>query len=156
MDIEALRTRREERRRAIRRRRRLAVGLIATAAALVAAIVVVAAGSSNSPPRTGTPVKLARTRTAGARRSARGGRSGTASASTTATGRASASAGPPGTEPVPIPMYHVIAAPPPGAPFPGLYVAPAEFAEQMQALKGAGWHAVTLDQAEAYWRHGVA
>jgi len=155
MDIEALRTRREERRRAIRRRRRLAVGLIATAAALVAAIVVVAAGSSNSPPRTGTPVKLARTRTAGARRSAGGGRSGTASASTTATGRASASAGPPGTEPVPILMYHVIAAPPPGAPFPGLYVAPAEFAEQMRALERAGWHAVTLDQVEAYWLRGV-
>jgi peptidoglycan/xylan/chitin deacetylase (PgdA/CDA1 family) len=51
-------------------------------------------------------------------------------------------------------MYHVIAAPPPGAPFPGLYVPPAEFAEQMQALKGAGWHAVTLDEVEAYWRHG--
>jgi peptidoglycan/xylan/chitin deacetylase (PgdA/CDA1 family) len=53
-------------------------------------------------------------------------------------------------------MYHVIAAPPAGAPFPGLYVAPAEFAEQMQALKQAGWHAVTLDQVEAYWTRGVS
>ena len=52
-------------------------------------------------------------------------------------------------------MYHVIAAPPAGAPFPGLYVEPAEFAEQMHALAGAGWHAVTLDQVEAYWRRGV-
>ena len=52
-------------------------------------------------------------------------------------------------------MYHVIAAPPPGAPFPGLYVEPSEFAEQMQALERAGWHAVTLDQAEAYWRRGA-
>ncbi len=52
-------------------------------------------------------------------------------------------------------MYHVIAAPPPDAAFPGLYVKPAEFAEQMQALKSAGWHAVTLDQVEAYWRQGV-
>ena len=52
-------------------------------------------------------------------------------------------------------MYHVIAAPPAGAPFPGLYVPPAEFAEQMQALKQAGWHAVTLDQVEAYWQRGV-
>jgi len=49
----------------------------------------------------------------------------------------------------------VIAAPPPGAPFPGLYVTPSEFAAQMNALKRAGWHAVTLDQAEAYWREGV-
>jgi peptidoglycan/xylan/chitin deacetylase (PgdA/CDA1 family) len=56
---------------------------------------------------------------------------------------------------VPILMYHVIAEPPPGAPFPGLYVAPDEFAEQMQALKQAGWHAVTLDEVEAYWKHGT-
>ena len=25
----------------------------------------------------------------------------------------------------------------------------------MQALKGAGWHAVTLDQVEAYWHRGT-
>jgi peptidoglycan/xylan/chitin deacetylase (PgdA/CDA1 family) len=53
-------------------------------------------------------------------------------------------------------MYHVIAEPPAGAPFPGLYVPPAEFAEQMQALEQAGWHAVTLDQVEAYWTRGVS
>jgi peptidoglycan/xylan/chitin deacetylase (PgdA/CDA1 family) len=51
-------------------------------------------------------------------------------------------------------MYHVIAAPPPGAPFPGLYVDPAEFAAQMKALAGAGWHAVTPDAMEAHWREG--
>jgi peptidoglycan/xylan/chitin deacetylase (PgdA/CDA1 family) len=63
--------------------------------------------------------------------------------------------GAPGTTPVPVLMYHVIAAPPPGAPFPGLYVRAAEFAAQMQALKSAGWHAVTLDQLHAYWSRGV-
>jgi hypothetical protein len=52
-------------------------------------------------------------------------------------------------------MYHVIAAPPAGAPFPGLYVAPREFAAQMGALKSAGWSAVTLDQLEANWRRGA-
>ncbi len=52
-------------------------------------------------------------------------------------------------------MYHVINPPPAGAPFPGLYVPPAEFAAQMQALKAAGWVAVTLDQLEAYWTRGV-
>jgi peptidoglycan/xylan/chitin deacetylase (PgdA/CDA1 family) len=52
-------------------------------------------------------------------------------------------------------MYHVIAPPPPGAPFPGLYVAPSEFTAQMRALKSAGWNAVTLDQVEAYWRRGA-
>jgi peptidoglycan/xylan/chitin deacetylase (PgdA/CDA1 family) len=63
--------------------------------------------------------------------------------------------GRPGGAPVPILMYHVIAAPPAGAPFPGLYVRPQEFAEQMAALARAGWHAVTLDQVEAYWRRGA-
>ena len=52
-------------------------------------------------------------------------------------------------------MYHVIAAPPAGAPFPGLYVAPSEFGEQMHALAAAGWHAVTLDQLAANWREGA-
>jgi peptidoglycan/xylan/chitin deacetylase (PgdA/CDA1 family) len=53
-------------------------------------------------------------------------------------------------------MYHVIAAPPPGALYPGLYVEPAEFASQMQALKNAGWHAITLDQLEAAWSSGAS
>ena len=63
--------------------------------------------------------------------------------------------GTPDRRAVPILMYHVIAAPPAGAPFPGLYVPPEEFAEQMHALAAAGWHAVTQDQLEAYWRRGV-
>ena len=42
-----------------------------------------------------------------------------------------------------------------GAPFPGLYVPSDEFAAQMEALKAAGWHAVTMDQLEAYWKRGV-
>lgn len=56
---------------------------------------------------------------------------------------------------VPVLMYHVIAAPPPGAPFPGLYVPAPQFAQQMQALRRAGFHAVTLDQMLAFWRHGT-
>lgn len=52
---------------------------------------------------------------------------------------------------VPILMYHVIAAPVANAPFPGLYVPPAEFAAQMHALAAAGFHAVTLDDVEAAW-----
>jgi peptidoglycan/xylan/chitin deacetylase (PgdA/CDA1 family) len=55
---------------------------------------------------------------------------------------------------IPILMYHVIAPPPSAAPFPGLYVEASEFAEQMRALKGAGWHAVTMDQVQAYWQRG--
>ncbi len=52
-------------------------------------------------------------------------------------------------------MYHVINPPPSGAPFPGLYVTPGEFAEQMQALAAAGFHAVTMDQLWANWREGA-
>jgi len=71
---------------------------------------------------------------------------------TTVTGVAT---GKPGTATVPVLMYHVINPPPAGAPFPGLYVPADEFAAQMQALKAEGWHAVTMDQLEAYWTRGV-
>ena len=123
----------------------MAVGLIAAVAVALAAIVVLAGNSGESSRGARPDARSTRLRAP-----AQGG-----NAESPASATARASVGPPGTEPVPILMYHVIAAPPPGAPFPGLYVEPAEFAEQMQALKSAGWHAVTLDQVEAYWRRGV-
>jgi peptidoglycan/xylan/chitin deacetylase (PgdA/CDA1 family) len=83
---------------------------------------------------------------------AHGASQGAAGAPAETTARAPAGA--PGRAPVPILMYHVIAPPPAGAPFPGLYVLPDEFAAQMRALKGAGWHAVTMDQLAAYWNRG--
>jgi peptidoglycan/xylan/chitin deacetylase (PgdA/CDA1 family) len=52
---------------------------------------------------------------------------------------------------VPILMYHVIAAPYPGAPFPGLYVPPAQFRAQMVGLARAGYRAVTLDRVRRAW-----
>jgi peptidoglycan/xylan/chitin deacetylase (PgdA/CDA1 family) len=55
--------------------------------------------------------------------------------------------------PVPILMYHVVNAPPPGAPFPALYVPAHEFASQMRALRDAGYHATTLARTWAAW-HG--
>jgi peptidoglycan/xylan/chitin deacetylase (PgdA/CDA1 family) len=63
--------------------------------------------------------------------------------------------GKPGNVTVPILMYHVINPPIPTAPYPQLYVPKAQFAAQMEALKAAGWHAVTMDQLEAYWTRGV-
>jgi peptidoglycan/xylan/chitin deacetylase (PgdA/CDA1 family) len=63
--------------------------------------------------------------------------------------------GEPGSANVPVLMYHVINPPPAGAAYPGLYVPLDEFAAQMRALKAAGWHAVTMDQLEAYWTRGV-
>ena len=146
MDIEARRARREAERRAVRRRRRLATGLIA-AVALAALAIVVLAGRSGGSAQSAAPAASSRRSSAKARGASGVPAAGTAGASTIT--------GPPGTEPVPILMYHVIAAPPAGAPFPGLYVEPQEFAAQMRALRQAGWHAVTLDQVEAYWRQGV-
>jgi peptidoglycan/xylan/chitin deacetylase (PgdA/CDA1 family) len=54
--------------------------------------------------------------------------------------------------PVPILMYHVLAAPLPDAPYPDLYVKPADFRAQVAWLAGHGYHAVTLRQVYDYWR----
>jgi peptidoglycan/xylan/chitin deacetylase (PgdA/CDA1 family) len=58
------------------------------------------------------------------------------------------------TAAVPVLMYHVVASAPPGASNPDIYVPQDQFSAQMQALKAAGWHAVTLDQLQAHWSHG--
>jgi peptidoglycan/xylan/chitin deacetylase (PgdA/CDA1 family) len=144
MDIETRRARREASRRTHRRRR--VAASTALAIAIVAVAIVVLADRSGDASKSATSTRVATVAAVHAR--GRHDRSSTVAANL-ATGK-------PGVEPVPILMYHVIAAPPAGAPFPGLYVAPEEFAEQMQALKSAGWHAVTLDQVEAYWRKGVS
>jgi peptidoglycan/xylan/chitin deacetylase (PgdA/CDA1 family) len=52
---------------------------------------------------------------------------------------------------VPILMYHVISSPPPGARYPALFVAAAQFAAHMRALRAAGYHATTLARAWAAW-----
>jgi len=106
--------------------------------------VVLSAGSSSSP----SPAARARQH----HRAAARARPTTGS---TAGAGFSARPGSSGSQPVPILMYHVIASPPSGAPFPGLYVTPSEFAAQMNALKLAGWRAVTLDQVDAYWHRGA-
>jgi peptidoglycan/xylan/chitin deacetylase (PgdA/CDA1 family) len=145
MDSEALHTRREAKRRAARRRRRQAAGLLTAMVLAVAAIVLSTRSSGGSEPA-GEAGRSARLSTQQHR---------PATERPLAAAGTNATAGHSGAEPVPILMYHVIATPPPGAPFPGLYVEPREFAAQMQALKSAGWHAVTLDQVEANWRSGA-
>ena len=55
----------------------------------------------------------------------------------------------PTTRTVPVLMYHRIADPAPGAPYPGLYVSPAAFAAQMQALRAAGWRTITAGELGA-------
>jgi peptidoglycan/xylan/chitin deacetylase (PgdA/CDA1 family) len=57
--------------------------------------------------------------------------------------------------PVPILMYHVVAAAPPGTPYPELWVSPSRFADEVAALARAGYHATTLDAVWRAW-HGHA
>jgi peptidoglycan/xylan/chitin deacetylase (PgdA/CDA1 family) len=59
----------------------------------------------------------------------------------------------PHTAPVPILMYHVIADPPAGTPYPELWVSPDAFAHEVTALAHAGYHATTLETVWRAW-HG--
>jgi peptidoglycan/xylan/chitin deacetylase (PgdA/CDA1 family) len=153
-DFRARRLARQRERQARARRRRL-VAVIALGVVVVAVlmIAVVAGGAGTSSSQTSATNA---SQTAHHKATSKAGHAKTFSAGrlpkTTVTGVAT---GKPGTATVPVLMYHVINPPPAGAPFPGLYVPSAEFAAQMQALKAAGWHAVTMDQLEAYWTRGV-
>jgi peptidoglycan/xylan/chitin deacetylase (PgdA/CDA1 family) len=62
----------------------------------------------------------------------------------------------PHNRPVPILMYHVIGTPPPGAPFPSLYVRRADFARQLAWLRAHDYHAVSLLRVYEYWQRGYA
>jgi peptidoglycan/xylan/chitin deacetylase (PgdA/CDA1 family) len=57
---------------------------------------------------------------------------------------------------VPVLMYHVIKAPPPGTRYPELWVAPERFAAEMTALRDDGYQGVTLLQVLNAWRTGTA
>jgi peptidoglycan/xylan/chitin deacetylase (PgdA/CDA1 family) len=141
-DLVRSRARRTARRRQVRRRRLTGAGavVVVAAVALAAALAL----------RSGPSAPAADHATTGSRTQARGAstprRAGAAGRSTSA-----ACAGPFRREQAPILEYHVIAQAPPGAPFPLLYVSPARFAEQMDAVAAAGYHAVTLDQLWANW-----
>jgi peptidoglycan/xylan/chitin deacetylase (PgdA/CDA1 family) len=57
--------------------------------------------------------------------------------------------------PIPILMYHLVSDPRPGARFPELYVAPFDFARQMEWLKSRGYTGVTMRQAYDFWTRGT-
>jgi peptidoglycan/xylan/chitin deacetylase (PgdA/CDA1 family) len=142
-DIEARRVQRARERHQRQRRRRLgALGALALVVALVVAVVVSTSGGGSS--KDSSSGKLASSKTHAAAKHHVG-----------ALTPVPQGTGKPGSASVPILMYHVINPPPAGAPFPGLYVPSPEFAAQMQALKHAGYHAVTLDQLLAHWTRGV-
>lgn len=118
----------------------------ALVAGLIAAVVAVAAsgGGSQSSSPSGGP----RAARHAARPASHGGTAKPTSQTATGTGV-------PGNATVPILMYHVINPPPASVPYPGLYVPASEFAAQMQALRAAGWHAVTMNQLRANWTRGA-
>ncbi len=156
--IRARRLARERERRArIRRARRARlIGLAAVLVVVVAAVAIALSGTGGGKP-TGSSAQTVAAQSAATQTKpkANGGHAHHARGGiprSTVTGVAT---GKPGTATVPVLMYHVINPPPAGAPFPGLYVPADEFGAQMQALKAAGWHAVTMDQLEAYWTRGV-
>jgi peptidoglycan/xylan/chitin deacetylase (PgdA/CDA1 family) len=79
-----------------------------------------------------------------------------ASSGGTSTGGSGSGTSTGGTASVPILAYRVINSAPAGSSAdPSLYVPADQFTAQMNALKSAGWRAVTLDQLEAYWTHGT-
>ncbi len=59
----------------------------------------------------------------------------------------------PYTGPVAILEYHVLGAPPEGAPYPELYVGRTDFEKQMDWLEEHGYEAVTLEQVQEAWYH---
>jgi peptidoglycan/xylan/chitin deacetylase (PgdA/CDA1 family) len=154
--IRARRLARERERRARVRRARLTVLAALLGVVLVATAIAIAATSGGGSSTVTAQADAARTAASHHHRigvaHTRAAPAKTNGPHSTVTGVAT---GEPGRATVPVLMYHVINPPPAGAPFPGLYVPAAEFAAQMQALKAAGWHAVTLDQLEAYWTRGV-
>jgi peptidoglycan/xylan/chitin deacetylase (PgdA/CDA1 family) len=156
MDIDQRRARREARRRELMRRRirGLAAVVVVGVLALLAALLSSSGGSSKSSSRSSTADSSGAHKAHEGRSTATSSAAG-ASSYSGVSGTAGRERGTPGEEPVPILMYHVINPPPPGAKFPGLYVPSREFAEQMQALAKAGFHAVTMDQMLANWTHGT-
>src|SRR5258708_37914443 len=131
------------RRRLTRRRRSAAFGALAVGVLVAAGVAIASGGGSTGSKR------IVSQKPGGAGHSAGAGAAGQRSTV------AAKGTGVPGNATVPILMYHVINPPPSGAPFPSLYVPADEFAQEMEALKSAGWHAVTMDQLRANWSRGV-
>src|SRR5262249_17582299 len=159
MDLDERQARRQAQRQARIRRRRAGAGVavIAIVGAVVAIALASSGGSNDAPTPHGSTTPVTNTETTHVPATTR--RHHTKKPLTwppTTAPPASSGTGHPGTAAVPVLMYHVIANPLPGVPYPGLYVPVAEFKQQMKALKDAGWHAVPQDQLLAHWRHGAS
>lgn len=138
---------RRERQRQTRQRRRrlLAAGSLLVVIAAIVGVVLASGGSKGS----GGHASEHRTATSnGSHRHSAAGNGSEEDALPTGVAAAGRDVS------APVLMYHVINPAPADAPFPGLYVPSAEFAEQMQALAKAGFHAVTLQQLWRHWNQG--
>jgi peptidoglycan/xylan/chitin deacetylase (PgdA/CDA1 family) len=141
MDVRDAQGRRRDQPRQRRRNpwtaRLLAVAALAAAAGVAVAIVLSTTGGGTSH-----------------RHKTASGHGSTSSRPRTSTAQTT---GAPGTASVPILAYNVInAVPASSGASPDLYVPTDEFSAQMDALKAGGWHAVTLNQLQAYWTHGTS
>ena len=129
----------------ILRRRIVALLLLLAALAVVVALVARIAGGEDGPSAQASAATTTPAKRSGRRAPDRPAVSPTA-------GRDMGRPGPP--RPVPILMYHVTTDPPADAPYPDLYVRRSEFEEQMQALKDAGYVAVTQQEVWDSWHRG--
>jgi peptidoglycan/xylan/chitin deacetylase (PgdA/CDA1 family) len=129
--------------------RRVAIAALPAVAA--AAVVTVIIGSESGRPRA-TPV-AAHARTERAAGAAAGARTASRRPLRTPPNEVRGAAA--RRLPVPILMYHVIADPPSGTPYPGLWVRPRLFAAEMAALRRAGYWAISLRQAWRAWTRGA-
>jgi len=125
-----------------RRRRLLAFGGLVLALVAIVAVVAGALGSGGGGASgTKAPSRAVAATTAGSAR--------TTAIQPAGPARDMGRPGPP--RPVPILMYHVVSDPFPNSPYPDLYVPRAQFQDQMQALKRAGYTAVTLQEVWDSW-----
>lgn len=122
----------------------MALVVLAAALAAVIALVSTVAGGDDGP-SAGSAATTAKGTSAGRRAADKPAVDPTA-------GRDLGRPGP--ARPVPILMYHVTTDPPADAPFPDLYVRRSEFDDQMQALKAAGFVAVTQQEVWDFWHRG--
>ncbi|HZV75183.1 MAG TPA: polysaccharide deacetylase family protein [Conexibacter sp.] len=127
-------------------RRRRSLALAGLLAVLVAVVLVVAGALGSGGGGAGGATKAA---AHGAGDGGKGGAARTTATAATGPARDLGAPGPP--RPVPILMYHVVSDPFPNSPYPDLYVPRAQFADQMRALKRAGYTAVTLQEAWDSW-----
>jgi polysaccharide deacetylase len=145
---EELTARRELQRRRRARRRLLALGALAAAVVAAIAVLALAWGGGSSSERGRHFNRMAEGKTTA------GPSHSTPEASGPVRNATPRADWEPHAGPVPILEYHVLGPPPPGAPYPELFVSRPDFHRQMAWLEEHGYQAVTLEQVEEAWYQG--